>query len=507
MRQRQPPPTGTLRVSDRPGVRLGAALALITGLCAPVAAQEPLSASDWLSGSLRGPARESSSWRPGERPPTSLRGAPGNPRPVASSGSVGRVHVTRLGEGDPDAAGTQTARRAGLPDDLWQGSDAATLAPLLSQTPARLPAMVALMERILTTQLPPPSPGATRPGRLFLTRADRLLDMGALDRAQELLIAAGAGNPEIFRRLFDIALLEGDEARACDMMNSTPGIAPSFAARIFCLAQTGDWAAAAISLHGAETMGLISTDQAELLTYFLDDAFVDASEVLEPADPVTPLDFRIYEAVGQPLPTAGLPVAFAQSDLRANNGWKARLEAAERLARLCAIPPQRLRAVYAEQKPAASGGVWERAGAMRTLEAALAAGDAAPALPQAFAEFQKTGMAPALAAMVAQDLPEAGMADARAAEIAGWLRQWQGLPVATPVPADPALDSGATPPPASRKGEALLAAMADIDAGMDGDLTRAGRGVAVLRGLGLTADADLAATQLSLLPMMSGDPG
>ena len=45
-----------------------------------------------------------------------------------------------------------------------------------------------------------------------------------------------------------------------------------------------------------------------------------------------------------------------------------------------------------------------------------------------------------------------------------------------------------------------------VDAGLDGDLPRAGRGLAMLRALGLGADADLAAAQLSLLPMMRADP-
>lgn len=200
-------------------------------------------------------------------------------------------------------------------------------------------------------------------------------------------------------------------------MNTTPGIAPSFAARIFCLAQTGDWAAAAISLHGAESLNLLDRRQAVLLTHFLDDAYVDSDQALPPSDRMTPLDFRIREAIGQPLPTSSLPIAFAHSDLRPMNGWKARLEAAERLARAGAIPPATLRALYSEQKPAASGGVWERAGAMRTLEAALAGGDPSPALPQAFDEFRMAGMADVLAAMIAADLPEGGTTG-RPAEIA-----------------------------------------------------------------------------------------
>lgn len=475
--------------------------ALIACFSLPAIAQEPLSASDWLSGSVKGPQREASAWRPGdERPPTVPGGR--SIKPVAESGLVGPVQVTRLDGGDPDAAGISTARRAGLPPDLWLGSDPETLTGLILRTPARLPAMTALLDRVLTTQLiPPQTPDATKRGQLFMARADRLLDMGALNRAQALLIAAGQNDPEIFRRLFDIALLEGDEARACDIMNNTPGIAPSFAARIFCLAQTGDWAAAAISLHGAEALGLIDEQQAILLTHFLDDAFVDDDQELEINERISPLDFRIHEAIGQPLPTAPLPIAFAHSDLRLNNGWKARLEAAERLARANSIPAADLRAIYAEQKPAASGGVWERAGAMRTLEAALANNDPAVALPAAFDQFRQADMADVLAAMVAKDLPDSG--DGRAAEITKWLRQWQGLLVANPVPPPEMLAAETVTAPSAQKGEVLLAAMADVDAALDGDLARAGRGLATLRALGLKGDADLAQAQISLLPVMS----
>ncbi|MFC3167895.1 hypothetical protein [Paracoccus fontiphilus] len=478
-------------------------VAVALALAWPAQGQQPLSASDWLSGSVRGPDRESSAWRPGDKPPPDVPGAPG-PKPVAATGEVGSVQVTRLGNGNPDAVGLKTPRKAGLPPDLWEGSTTTALAEMILRTPARLPAMNALLDRVLTTQFAPPTQADAPQGALFLARADRLLDAGAVDRAQALLIAAGPSNPEIFRRLFDIALLEGDEGRACDIMNTTPGIAPSFAARIFCLAQTGDWAAAAISLHGAETLGLLDQRQAVLLTHFLDDAYVDSGEALPAPDRMTPLDFRIHEAIGQPLPTSALPIAFAHSDLRMNNGWKARLEAAERLARAGAIAPNMLRALYSEQKPAASGGVWERAGAMRTLEAALAGGDPSPALPHAFDQFRGAGMADVLAAMVAADLPEGG--EGRSAEIAVWLRQWQGLPTPVPLVLDPALKADGVQPPDTQKGEALLAAMADVDAGLDGDLPRAGRGLAMIRALGLSAEADLAAAQLSLLPVMRVAP-
>lgn len=471
-------------------------------------AQQPLSASDWLSGSVRGPQRESSAWRPGDassrRP--DRKGQPSK-RAVAESGAVGTVQVTRLDQANPDHTGTQSARRAGLPADLWAGSDAGVLAEKLLATPARLPAMQDLMRRVLTAQLTPPqratTESASHPGQLFLARADRLLDMGALQSAQSLLVAAGPGEPEIFRRMFDIALLEGDESRACAIMDSTPGIAPSFAARIFCLAQTGDWAAAAVSLHGAEALGLIDERRAILLTHFLDDAFVDSDQLLDPSDRMTPIEFRIHEAIGQPLPTNPLPVAFAQSDLRVNSGFKARVEAAERLVRAGALSPQQLRSIYAEQRPAASGGVWERAGVMRTLEAALTTGDLTQALPRAFEEFRSAGMADLLAGMVAQDLPDSD--NPEAARITTLLRAWQGI---GPLPETAAaLDAVPTPDvPDTAKGEALLTAMTDIDAAIEGDPARAARGVAMLLALGLTDDADRAAAQIALLPELAEDP-
>jgi hypothetical protein len=48
--------------------------------------------------------------------------------------------------------------------------------------------------------------------------------------------------------------------------------------------------------------------------------------------------------------------------------------------------------------------------------------------------------------------------------------------------------------------------MTDIDAAIEGDPARAARGVAMLRALGLTDDADRAAAQTTLLPELSEDP-
>lgn len=531
--------------------RLGLALAVSAGLVwvTEARAKPPLSASDWLSGSVQQPDNISS-WRPGDPRPPELKRK--TKREIAPTGAVEPVGVTRLGEGNPDGKGTVSPRAAGLPPDLWGASESSLLVRLIQQSSPRLPAMRRLERRLLAAQLRPPQAAPGQDGALFLARVDKLLDMGATGAARELLLAAGPADPERFRRLFDIALLSGDEAKACETMDRTPGVAPSFPARIFCLALGGDWTAAALVFHGAEALGRIDPETGALLARYLDDAYADGAEDLAPPRVVTPLDLRLHEAIGQPLPSSALPLAFALADLDENGGWKARLDAAERLARAGAIPASQLRMIYLEQKPAASGGVWDRAATVQKLAEALAARDipaSAAALPPAFRAMVAAGLGPAFADMVGAEVGAMGLdgeagrialalalqaaqpqvvadppADASAFDL--WLLRFaEGEPESAP-PADGHEDRAALLFPAflgpseqdlpedaarlildNRRGEALLTAIADTDAGLDGDLARAARGLRVLRVLGQHEIARQAMVELVLAPMLLPAPG
>ncbi|MTH79828.1 hypothetical protein [Paracoccus aestuariivivens] len=513
----------------------------------PASARPPLSASDWLSGSIQQPDNISA-WRPGDARPPELKSR--NRKDVAKSGAVEPVGVTRLGESNPDSKGSVSAHAAGLPENLWGASDALTIAHLIRSSDARLPALRRLQRRILAAQLAAPSTPSGGEGQLFLARVDKLLDMGATGAAKELIKTAGPADPARFRRLFDIALLSGDEAHACEIMDLTPGVAPSFPARIFCLALGGDWSAAALVFHGAETSGLIDPRMAQLLAQYLDDGYSDSTVMLDPPEVVTPLDLRLHDAIGQPLPAANLPLAFSLSDLDQNGGWKSRLDAAERLARAGAIPASQLRQIYLEQRPAASGGVWDRADAIQRLDAVLTSRDTAAVqeyLPKAFDLMVAAGLGSAFADMVgarSASLPLEG----RAGQISLWLTveagQWQAMqdtaPDAQPfdlwlldfasglADAKPPAGQGSDraerlitafradadlPPVATqlinekKQGEAMLLAIADTDAGLDGDLTRAAHGLRVLRELDQGEIARQAAIELMLAPVIGSTPG
>ncbi|MDF3605503.1 hypothetical protein PE067_04670 [Paracoccus sp. DMF-8] len=78
-----------------------ATLALIA-LAVGAEARPPLSASDWLSGSVQEPPSQSG-WRPGDAGP---RNAARKPSDLARTGSVEPVGVRRLGQANSDATGT-----------------------------------------------------------------------------------------------------------------------------------------------------------------------------------------------------------------------------------------------------------------------------------------------------------------------------------------------------------------------------------------------------------------
>lgn len=352
-----------------------------------------MSAIEWLSDSVAQPPR------------TGSRTAP----PLTGAGGIENIAVQSLDAPSADTLGLLPPARTGLPANLWGATPAAELAQALREMPIDfLPSLHGLVMTLLLAELDPPQVAA--PGQrdaLFLARIDRLLDMGALEQAHAMLQQAPTTSPGVFRRSFDVALLLGQENRACRIIERSPAIAPSYAARIFCLARTGQWDLAELTYGTGKVLGQIPASEQNLLEQFLDPALAEGAEEMTPPDPVTPLAYKMMEAIGQPLPTATLPLAFAQADLTENNGWKAQLEAGERLARAGVLDPNRLLGLYTERKAAASGGLWDRVAAITALDQALRKSDSAAVartLPRAYESMRAEHLEPVLAALFGDQL-------------------------------------------------------------------------------------------------------
>lgn len=498
----------------------------------PAGAQAPLSAIDWLTRTAPVPVVQPPNGIPLRDAPTSAE------PPVAQSATRPDVSVATLDAPSPDAAGLLAPRVTGLPATLWQGSEAAVLVALLAQARVEaFPAMQTLMYTLLLAEAEPQQRAG--PEALFLqARIDTLITMGAVEPALAMLDPLATAHPALFQRWFDLTLLAGEEDRACAALVARPSLAPGWAARIYCAARLGDWQTAALTFATARSLGLLSRTEEAMLEHFLDPELFEGQPL--PLPPVRPsvLLFRLYEAIGEPLPTAPLPRAFAVADLSDTSGWKAQIEAAERLARSGALSENRLIALYTERKPAASGGVWDRTAAVQRFDAALASGDpgsVAVTLPTVWAVVEAARLedafarayAPALLALpltgATADLAyriallSPGYEAAALAKGAGrpGLAFETGIARGAPPPAAPgdetaaaiaAAFAGAAPPPdvsaavaAGRLGEAVLIAMQRFQTGAAGEPVALRESLAAFRALGLEDTARRAALQVRLL--------
>jgi hypothetical protein len=327
---------------------------------------------------------------------------------VATSASRPDFTVLPLDAVELDAVGLLPRSITGLPDDLWGQSEPETLVRLFrAQRTGGLPAVLSFTQTLALAELSSPVGADPSDGALFLARLDMLLARGALEPALALMERAGPSEPQIFRRFFDVSLLTGHGDRACAAMDANPDIAPTFPARIFCLARMGDWPAAALSLGTGEALGRITTEEGDLIARFLDPELFQEEPPLPPDPNLTPLAFQMRMAIAERPDLTGAPLAFVHADLSQLAGWRAQLDAAERLTRSGAIEPQQWFAIYTMRVPSASGGVWDRVAAVQALDAALLAGDAAEVarrLPPAFAHMQEAGLAVAFATIFSERL-------------------------------------------------------------------------------------------------------
>lgn len=295
---------------------------------------------------------------------------------IATDASTPAITVMALDAIQLDAVGLLPGSITGLPAELWGASETETLAALMRAQPVQgLPAMQSFTQMLALAELAPPRGAPPEGSELFLARLDMLLTRGALDPAQALMERAGPTDPAVFRRWFDVSLLTDRATRACAAMNANPDIAPTLPAQIFCLARGGDWPAAALLLGTGEALGQISETEGDLIARFLDPELFEGEPPLPPDRSLTALEFQMRMAIAERPDATGLPLAFVHADLSVLAGWRAQLDAVERLTRSGAIAPQQWLAIYTAQAPSASGAVWDRVGTLQALDAALLAGD------------------------------------------------------------------------------------------------------------------------------------
>jgi len=475
----------------------------------------PLSAIDWLDE------------LPVEEPLEGDAAAPAE-TPITTTGLPPAVTSTTLSATEGRAIGLLAPGVSGLPETIWSAADGMAIINALRALPDRLlPVQQELRLRLLLAQATAPIGVETE--RFLQERSVALARTGRVAEAQALLAQLETLGADAFADFAAFALLTEADDAMCERIDQLPPDEIAFDLRVFCLARGGDWSAAAVLVQTAAVLGDISADDALLLAQFLDPEIADEALPTGPLKTVSPLAFRMREAIGTPVTTVDLPLPYAVADLRPQVAWKAQLDAAERLAAAGAIPPNQLLGLYTLRVPAASGGVWDRADAVQALDAALQGGDmqtVVAAADDAIRELAPMRLEVPLAEMFAEDittLAPATMSEPvvqRMLALSGRYETVANTPGADPLIAalalgdtsniaapanslENALHAAFATAPEPYAGSALgldtLTAMADIEAARNGDTGRLTSALRTLRGMGLEDIARRTALQLLLL--------
>ncbi|MEM1074223.1 MAG: hypothetical protein AAF665_12175 [Pseudomonadota bacterium] len=350
-----------------------------------MAQDQPLSVIDWVKRNPHQPAM-TSAIVPNRFEP-----------PVTPNALAPEVTVQPLAQAALRIIGLVPASVTGLPQSLWSGSTSMGLTAQLKEVPNyRLPAAQALLYTLLLTEATAPGDNPDAEAALTLARANTLVRFGAHDAAIALLEQSDVtGNAKLFSAFTDLALMTGEEDTACAILAAQPHLSPSLTHKAFCAARRGDWPTAALLYDSGRSLDTITGADALAMERFLHTESFEGAPPLPRPKAITPLLFRLHEAVGEPLPTGTLPRAYAVADLRDLAGWKTQLDAAERLATTGALPANRLLGLYTARVPAASGGVWNRVSAVQRFETALRTRSTeaiAKSLPPAWNAMEAVGL-------------------------------------------------------------------------------------------------------------------
>ena len=321
-----------------------------------LAAQSPLSAIDWLS--------EENSKE--QRSILEIK--------TIDVKKTNDIQVSTLNSNEQQSIGLLPIYVTGIPSTIWRNSSFDDLEysfktmPTFSYSPIQ-----ELMYSLLLAEARPPLNEPSRYAFLEI-RLEKLLDYGAVDPAIALIERASPVPEKMIPLLFDISLLSSNNLPICEPILQNIKNRDLQAELIYCNARKGDWLTAHLILKTEEVLGELSAQEVSLLNRYLEVDFnVDLNALLPPPETITPLEYRLYEAIGEPISAEYLPIQYSQSDLSGENGWRAQVIAAERLSSTGAIPENQILGIYTSRSSGVSGGIWERVKVVNDLDAALVA--------------------------------------------------------------------------------------------------------------------------------------
>lgn len=286
--------------------------------------------------------------------------APRDPQAQAGGGALGPVDLgpvdlgpVEKGDLDPVMANDGS----GLPYELWRGLNASGVEALISkiEIPPRSPALHALWLRLITADVTP-NPGAAADARFVALRLEALYRSGlARVAAEEISKQPQAKEPLLEMLAARNALAAGNANKACEMAKGAAGGIARMPQRLksqtvmlmgYCAALANDQAGAGLAAELARNEGQENSPGLEAL----DAISIGAKHQIKVGGPLSLLDYKLVEKAGG-VPHAvilekGEPALLASLALDASTPINLGLPAAEQAARLNALAPDMLAAIY-----------------------------------------------------------------------------------------------------------------------------------------------------------------
>ena len=310
----------------------------------------PISAIEWLSQPSLAPIAKEKVTAPED-----------NPEKIPA-----KIIISNLKTNNDKKYGLIPQEISGIPENFWTEIDSDTLHQLLMNQPrSNLPSADDLLIRALL---------ATTAGdtNVLLVRVETLVDRGAVQAAYSLIKQAQIENIQSFELFAKTALLTNNVEEMCVRLNGARHLSNNEALRVYCQLHSGSRTIARINFSALKALGEFGPITPTLLAASLNKENKKNFTLPEVNLPtMTPLDFHLWNNIGQTVPTKNLPISFATLGLKKSSTWLEKIQATERLSITGSLPADILLQTYNSGEVATSGGDWDRVLAVQALNRVL----------------------------------------------------------------------------------------------------------------------------------------
>ncbi len=246
------------------------------------------------------------------------------------------IEETLLGELNINGIGLISIETTKLPTDLWSNSNEKVLSEKLNNMAKRsLASTKKIFKRLLIVDAKPPlnSIGMKNMGYLFLlSRVDQLINLGAIDEAEEILNYIEEPSVEFMKRKIEVASLNGRLSKTCDLANKYPNFDGMLQFKIICLVRKNDWQAAALAFTVGSSLKQFDEKEKQLLLNYLDPDIVSYNPNDFQINDISPTNFYLMHGKKELIPPDVIPNKYAYVFSRPGMSPNMRIKHMEQLA-------------------------------------------------------------------------------------------------------------------------------------------------------------------------------